>query len=333
MEINGHTEIMGIGGYVPQQKVKSTHLMEELGSMRRFGVKETFISDIIGIEERRVAQEQEKPSDMAIRASVIAMKNAGISGKDIGLVIFCGIDRDWQEPSTAHRVQNKIGATSAACFDVTNACHGFINGLSIADAMIAAGSVEVALVCTGEKPSIVMYDALSRLQRSSDRADLKRWIGGLTVGDAGGAILLQASDRSGGFLKFKMESLGEFAELCYYKHTENGIEGQMHMSEISDCMIRYHKEMIAATYENLLWSAGEVDHLVCHQVGKRPHKKMARLANVSIDKAPVTYRMYGNITSATVPVNLHFNPPRKGDKVLILGAGSGISISQTGMIF
>jgi len=334
MEINGHTEILGIGGYVPPQVVKSSELLDELDSEQRFGIKNSFISEVIGIEERRVAEAEQKPSDLAILAAESALLESGISAADIDLVIFCGIDRDWQEPATAHRVQQVLGANNATCFDVTNACHGFMNGVSIADAMIAIGSAGTALVCTGEKPSEVMYGALRALSKSRDREDMKRWIGALTVGDAGGAVMLGKSHRNAGFRRFNFSSNGQHADLCYYGYDKAGeMHGQMMMSSISKEMIAFHQAMIDSTYAGLIWSPSEVDHLICHQVGQRPHKKMARVAHVPVNRAPITYRHLGNITSATIPVNLYFNRPEKGDKVLILGAGSGLSVSQTGMVF
>jgi len=334
MEINGHTEILGIGGYVPPQIIKSSELLDEIASESRFGIKNSFISDVIGIEERRVAETHQKPSDLAILAAEAALLESGIRAPEIDLIIFCGIDRDWQEPATAHRVQQVLGATNATCFDVTNACHGFMNGISIADAMIAIGSANRALVCTGEKSSEMMYDTLNLLSESNDREDMKRWVGGLTVGDAGGAMILGKSERQSGFRKFNFSSNGAHADLCYYNYDKDGkIEGQMMMSSISKEMIAFHQSMINSTYEGLIWSPKEVDHLICHQVGHRPHRKMASVADVPVNRAPITYRHLGNITSATIPVNLYFNRPVKGDKVLILGAGSGLSVSQTGVVF
>jgi len=335
METIGHTEILGIGGYVPHERIKSNDLMTEIDSEKRYGVKEQFISDVIGIEERRVAGEDEKPSDLAISAAEIALTNANVSPQEVDLVIFCGIDRDWKEPATAHRVQQVIGAENAACFDVTNACHGFMNGISIADSLIETGTAETALVCTGEKPSHVMYEALRRLRsKSGNGEDFKRWLGALTVGDAGGAMIIRRSEKGKGFQKFNFSSNGAHAKLCYYEQDSAGnLEGQMLMKSISNEIVQFHKNMIGHTYDTLHWDAQDIDCLMCHQVGARPHKQMASLAKVALDRAPITYKHFGNITSATIPVNLHYNTPSRGDKVLIMGTGSGLSISQTGMIY
>ncbi len=334
MLVNGHTSIIGIGSYMPHEIVKSVDLMAEIHSAEKFGISENFISDVIGIEERRVAVHGHKPSDLAIFASEVALKHSGINANEIDLIIFCGIERDWIEPATAHRVQQFIGAKNATCFDLSNACHGFMNGVSVADAMIATGSASTALICTGEKPSNIMYEALRRLSESDNRADVKRWLGALTVGDAGGAIIIRRSECQDGFCKFNFSSNGEHTSLCYYEYDADGhVEGQMLMKSISIEIVGFHRQMIRDTYHKLSWKPTDIDWLYCHQVGAKPHYQMAELAEIDTEKAPITYRKFGNITSATIPVNFHFNPPEKGDKILILGTGSGLSISQTGMVF
>ena len=334
MLVNGHTNIIGIGSYMPDQIVKSEHLMAEIDSAEKFGISESFISDVVGIEERRVAAREHKPSDLAIFASRTALKHSGIDASEIDLIIFCGIERDWIEPATAHRVQQFIDAKNASCFDLSNACHGFMNGISVADAMIATGSASTALICTGEKPSNIMYEALRRLAKSDSKSDVKRWLGAFTVGDAGGAVIIRRSQHQSGFQKFNFSSNGEHTNLCYYEYDVDGrIEGQMLMKSISIEIVDFHRCMIGDTYRKLAWKPEDVDWLYCHQVGARPHRQMAELAKIDTQKAPITYRKFGNITSATIPVNFHFNPPQKGDKILILGTGSGLSISQTGMVF
>lgn len=331
MHIQGNTKILGIGGYVPDQRVTSEELLREIKSEQRFGLKETFIGNVLGIYERRVAA-NENPSDMAIRASEVAIADAGVDPLDIDMVVFCGIERDWQEPSTAHRVQNVLGAHRAVCFDISNACHGFMNGLSVADAMISNGSIETALVCTGEKPSIVMYDTMGKLEKSNDREYMKTQIGGLTVGDAGGAMVVTRAQKGEGIRYSSLQSRGEYAELCYYTKDEHGIAGVMDMPTISAAGYKMHESMMANTYERLRWAPADVDYLICHQVGIRHHKQLISLAKIAPEKAPITFNLYGNITSATIPYTLFLNPPEKGKKVLILGSGSGLSVSQTGII-
>ncbi|MGI9292966.1 MAG: ketoacyl-ACP synthase III [Pseudomonadales bacterium] len=335
MEQNGSTKIVSMGHYLPPQRVKSSDLMDEIGSETRFGVRSQFLSSLIGVDERRYAPAGTLPSALAIEASLDALQRSNVGPAEIDYVIYCGIERDWQEPATAHRVQSEIGAYNAACFDVTNACHGFMNGLAIADAFIGTGSAETCLVCTGEVGSKVAKDILRQLRDKPCTKDhFKLQIGALTLGDAGAAMIVQRSNNDGGFKKFRFSSAGEHAELCYYNKSADGnVDGAMYMKEISSELVTWHKEVISQTYDQLGWQPRDVKSLFLHQFGARPHKWFCELADIDVSRAPATLPKLGNIASATIPVTMSLNPPDIGDNVLVLSSGSGLSIGQTGLTF
>jgi len=135
--------------FFPSQIVTSISLMEEIQSDKRFGISLNWVDKKIGIEERRVAAEGTLPSDMATSASIEALKNASINPGHLSLIIYCGIEKDFMEPGTAHVVQKNLGS-NAVCMDVTNACQGIISGISVADSMIDSGCIDNALICSGE---------------------------------------------------------------------------------------------------------------------------------------------------------------------------------------
>ena len=119
----GHSQVLGVGAHFPVQTVSSRDLMEEIGSEWRFGIGTDWLEHNMGVVERRYADDDTLPSDMATVAAEEAIRNAGIDIGDIGALVFAGIDRDNEEPGTAHVVQCNIGAFNAKCVDITNACH------------------------------------------------------------------------------------------------------------------------------------------------------------------------------------------------------------------
>ena len=333
MYMTGHSRIASIGTFLPEQVVSSQELMDEVQSEAKFGIPNTWIEELTGIKERRFAAPEDKPSDLAIRAGRSALEQAGLDPKEIGMVLYCGIDRDWIEPATSHRIQRELGCVNATCMDITNACHGFSNGMSVGDSMIATGAVENVLVVTGEVPSHLIHDVIRDIGDNPTLEYFKGKIGGFTTGDAGGAVILQRASAESGIKTYRFTSRGRYAELCFYKFDETGKRcGQMIMDKISAVMIRMHQALIKETYEGLDWQPGDVDHLICHQVGTKPHQRMAKLAGIDLQKAPTIFQSYGNLTSATIPVTLASAKPEQGDRILILGAGSGLSISQIGMV-
>jgi 3-oxoacyl-[acyl-carrier-protein] synthase-3 len=220
------------------------------------------------------------------------------------------------------------------CFDVSNACNGFMSGLYLADCMIASGRIETALVVTGEKPSKVMYEIMDLIKDCDNAEYFRKKLGVLTVGDSGGSMVLAKSDNGIGFQKFNSISDGKLAELCYYRYDEKGIiDGQMIMKDIGREVFNYQSKLIDKTYEILGWTPADVDHLISHQIGRKPFEMTAKLTGIPIEKATKTYDYYGNLTSATIPVNLFLNPPKTGDKLLLMGMGSGLSVIQAGLTF
>ncbi len=331
--MTGHSRIASIGTYLPDQVVSSSELMDEIQSERIFGISNTWIEELTGIHSRRFAGADAKPSDLAIRAGRSALEKCGMDPKDIGMVLYCGIDRDWIEPATSHRIQRELGCINATCLDVTNACHGFSNGMSVGDAMIATGATENVLVVTGEVPSHLIQDVIKDINENPTLENFHSKVGGFTTGDAGGAVILQRASDKSGIKTYRFISAGRYAELCYYKFDRTGKRcGQMIMNKISAAMIRMHRKLITETYKVLNWKPKDVDYLICHQVGSKPHHRMAKLAGIELEKAPTIFPSYGNLTSATIPVTLESARPNEGDRILILGAGSGLSISQIGLV-
>ncbi len=333
MNMTGFSRIESIGSYVPDEVVTSEELMDEIQSETRFGVPNTWLTELTGIQARRFAGADAMPSDLAIEAGRAALQKCGMDPADIGMVIYCGIDRDWVEPATSHRIQRELGCKNAACLDVTNACHGFTNGMSVGDAMIATGAAENVLVVTGEVPSHVAKDCIADINRNPTEENFKSKVGGLTTGDAGGAVILQRASQLSGVKTYRFSSQGRYAELCFYKFDKDGKRcGQMLMEKISAAAIRMHKSLIDETYKILQWQPNDVDYLICHQPGQKVHERFAELASIGREKAPSTFEELGNLTSASIPVTLDKANPDQGARILILGSGSGLSISQIGLV-
>ena len=178
MNVTGHSRILSTGSFIPDQVISTTELMDEVKSEERFGIPNTWLGDLTGIKYRRFANPDAKPSDLAIEAGRRALEKCSMDPAEIGMVLYCGIDRDWVEPATSHRIQRELGCINATCLDITNACHGFANGMSVGDAMIATGAAENVLVVTGEVPSHVTYDVITNINKAPTLENFHNMIGG-----------------------------------------------------------------------------------------------------------------------------------------------------------
>lgn len=330
-----NTYISAIDYYLPSQIVKTRDMMAET-KPERLGFSDTMIEDMVGIFEVRHASDEQKPSTLATIAAEKALAKFEGNPDEIDLIIFCAIDRDYVEPSTAHVVQKNLGLKNAVCFDVTNACLGFMTGIQIANAAISSRTARNVLVCTGERSSDVTKNFMPQLQDSDQRGIFFDKIGALTVGDAGVAAVISPSERESGIKSLNFSSDGRLSELCYYKYDQNIPEGQMLMKEISNAILDAHRNLLPRTYEDANIEGKDISCLITHQVGKRPWERYPKIMGVPKDNMTKTFDTLGNITSATFGVNyakaLECGKINQGDLVMAAMAGSGLSVCQVAII-
>lgn len=332
-------KIVSSGTYLPDEIVKSDHLFEEIRSYEQYNIPTNWLSDKVGIYERRVGKPNAVPSDHAVPAAEMALANLPPSVVDeIGVVIFCGIERDQSEPATAHVIQEELGLHAHRAFDVSNACFGFVEAITIIGTYISAGLTRYGMVVTGEVSTHVMAAAIENLKGGMEIKAARNIIGALTVGDAGGAVVVGLSEDAD---DARFEVVNRYTDSthinkCIYTRDENGVvQGQMLMGQISNQIIKKHEMLIDASMEHLGWSG--IDWVVSHQMGKPPFEKIRKLTQVDDSAMVKTYPYLGNITSATFPVNYEKladnGKVQAGDRIFGCFAGSGLAIGQFGYRF
>jgi acyl-CoA:acyl-CoA alkyltransferase len=334
----GHSRIISTGVFLPETRITSREIMEDIDAPNRFGIPAGWLERTMGIKERRVAPQGMLPSQMARRAAIEALEQAGLLAKDIDAIIYTGFSRDHLEPATAHIVQGKLGASNALAFDVTNACHGFMNGIHLMDALIATGQARRGLVITGEQGSRVTQNTIKALKQTTEQEAFIKLAGGLTLGDAGAAVLMGPKiDAETGFMGFMLQSQGDLSDLCICG--QGGTEGALYtdMPTIVMHNERLHSAMYKVFMQKLGWKPDDIGKFVHHQVGIRIFRQHARYAGISLGVMPNTLTDLGNMITANIPVNL-YNLSRskeisRGSKLFLSGSGSGLTISQTGLIW
>ena len=320
--------IYAASAYLPNTVVKSVDLMDELKLESKYDISRKIIDEKMGIKERRFVDSHDNShSLLATKAAEKMFEGSSITPADIDCVIYCGIDRDTVEPSAAHSIQHQLGANGFV-FDVSNACHGVCDGMFIADSFIKRGYDNVLLV-TAEIASEVTKAAIESIHK--DRNNLNKMFGALTVGDAGGAMLISSQPglHKMELVDFSMASRSKTHDLCYYKREGGEITGQMVMDKICAAMLHEHQRLLPQTLGRVGWS--QPDFVIPHQVGQVPHERFSKMTNLSEKRLSKTFPFLGNIASATMPVNIartlqEFNGKFK--KIMLMGAGSGLSVSQ-----
>ncbi len=332
-----HSSVMAAGSYLPKQRVTSQDIMRDIDTEKHYGLPYDWMSTEMGINERCMVADNESPSKLAIAAAEDVLAQCPqLNFDDIGAVIFCGIERDLPEPATAHVIQRALGLKAAYVFDLANACFGFFQGVKLASSLIESSSVSHALVVTGEVSTKVARAVIRQLKRGLSPEEAKHLWGILSVGDAGGAMLLgPAPDGQSGFRKFNQRSESQYSNLCHYRWKADGeVAAHMNMSHIVARGLKLNKRVYRETFEELEWDS--VDWVIAHQTGRTAFEHVRDIHGVTDRQFIKTYPLLGNITTATLPVSfkklVSSGSLKTGDRIGGLFAGSGLVGGQFGYI-
>ena len=167
--------ILGTGSYVPPKKLTN----EDIAAMG-LDTDDEWIVQRTGVKERRIADPDVTASDLGCEASKKALEAAGLTAKDIDLIIMATITPDTCCPSAANWLQAKLDAPQAVTFDVAAACSGFVFGLNVAEQYLKNKTFKRVLVVASE--------IMTRTLNWQDRATCILW------GDGSGAALLTLDD-------------------------------------------------------------------------------------------------------------------------------------------
>jgi 3-oxoacyl-[acyl-carrier-protein] synthase III len=281
-----------------------------------------------GITERRLADRETGAADMGAAAARVAMERAGIGPEDVDILLVSTATPDRLLPSTACDVQALLGARNAAAYDFSSACSGFLYGLSLAEAHIAAGQAKtVLLICSEKMSSIIDW---------TDRATC------VLFGDGAGAAVIQPAEGDGrGILSGYFKSDGTLAELLYRPGggakfpldvavlDERSHFVKMAGPEVFKSAVRSMCDAAGNALERAGVHGDDVDLLVPHQANVRIIDATAKYAKISPEKVFINVDRYGNMSSASIPVALDEAREQgragEGSLVLMVAFGAGFT--------
>lgn len=292
----------------------------------RLGMRLGTLEDVAGIKQRRWWPEGVTFQEVAAQAGEAAIVKAGIDRSRIGLVIDTSVCRDRLEPSAAVTVHHLLGlAPSCLNFDLANACLGFMNGIQLAGTMIDAGVVTYALIVDGEGSREVQENTLERLAGpETSMEELYAEFATLTLGSGATAMVLGPADAHPDghrVTKGVARAATEHHELCV------GSLEQMRTdtSKLLDAGLELAE--LVWTQVDPTWR--EMDWYIIHQVSEVHTNELCKRLGIDMELAPLTFPEFGNMGPASVPYTLAVTQPEitRGERVLLLGIGSGINTS------
>jgi len=286
-----------------------------------------------GIRERRMWPTGTRPSDASAAAGRAVLSRSKLGAADVELFIHAAVSRDMLEPATASFAHRKIGLPGTAqIFDVSNACLGFLNALTIAAGMIEAGQIKCAMVVSGENGRPLVEQTLrTLLERPLTRNEIKPYFANLTIGSgAVGAMLCHRSLVQGHaprLLGGVARAATEHSELC--QGDTYGAES-LAMQTDSEQLLLAGVALARETWRDFTKEQGtDFARYICHQVGSTHRRKLYETLGLDLAKDFSTFETLGNTGSVALPATLaaaaDAGAVRPGDRVGLLGIGSGLN--------
>lgn len=281
------------------------------------------------------------PSSIATGAAIKALEKSNIKKEDIDLLIHTSVCRDFLEPSTASVIHNNLELSShCMSFDLSNACLGFLSGIQVASEMIERGSIRSALIVTGENSGPLLEETIKKLNADMalTRKSIKKYIANLTIGSAGVAfVLCHESLNPDGAKILGGASLSDTksSALCQGDGNSNGLMMETESEELLHAGVALAKQTWIKTKEILNLKNSDFNHIICHQVGIAHRNLMYQTLELDLSLDHTTFDRYGNTGSAALPLTMikSFETRKfdKGDKIALLGIGSGLHSIMLGV--
>lgn len=299
-----------------------------------------------GIKERRFWKNGTLPSKVSTLAAKKAILNSTISKKDISCVIHASVSRDFLEPATACVVHNNLDLpSSSAIFDISNACLGFLNGMIALANMIELGQVNAGVIVSGECGKQLVETTIKNILADTkiSRKKIKYYFASLTIGSGAVAVVLAHSSISKTghrLLGGQIQANTRQNNLCVGGiNSDVTHSGNISMQTDSETLLINGVKLAKETWENMKkelgWKNGNVARVFCHQVGSVHRKMLYESLGLDIEKDFSTFKHLGNTGSASLPITMAIGKEKglvqKGDKVAMLGIGSGLNCVMLGV--
>lgn len=312
------SQIIGTGSYLPARIVTNDELAQ------RVDTSDEWIQQRSGIRQRHVAADGETTADLATAAAVKALGAAGITAQELDLIVLATTTPDDTFPSTATKVQARLGLHHGAAFDVQAVCSGFVYALAIADNFIKAGQAKTILVIGAE--------TFTRILDWEDRTTC------VLFGDGAGAVVLRAAEGTGavtdrGILSTHLHSDGRERDILYVDGGPSTTQTVGHVRMAGKEVFRHAVTNLAGVVTEALAANGldasAIDWLVPHQANRRILDATAKKLSLPVERVVVTLDRHANTSAASVPLALdeavRDGRIQPGHLILVEAMGGGLT--------
>ena len=313
--------IIGVGSYAPKRILTNADLEKMVET------SDEWIFQRSGIRERRIADESEATSDLALKAAQQALERANLVPEDIEFIAVGTTTPDMFFPTVGNIVQHRLGCKNVGSVDLLAACAGSVYSLVFGCQLVQTGKYRRVL-CIGA-------ETLSRITDFTDRGTC------VLLADAAGAAVLEPSTDESGLIDFDLYSDGQYWDLLYmpgggsrHPATHETVDKRMHYAKMKGAEVfKVAVRMFAECTERILtrngFTADDVTLFIPHQANLRIIEAAARRVRLPMERVFVNVDRYGNTGAASVYVALEealgAGRIKKGDLILIAAFGGGFA--------
>jgi 3-oxoacyl-[acyl-carrier-protein] synthase-3 len=326
-------QIAGLGYYLPKTRVLSSNLEEQLALPRGW------IEARTGVRERRYAGHGETAVSMAAHASRMALADAGLEPDSIDAIIGASAAPQQGVPCTAALLQRELGARDggSACFDVNATCLSFLFGLQTAAHLVAAGVYRNVLLFSSDSTK----NSLNWSEPES----------AVLLGDAAAAAVVTSTNgqNASAFLGAQFATFSSGAMLTHFLgagtlHHPNdpATVPSMNLFHMDGPgVFRLATRSLGPFIDRFLaivgWEPEQVDAVIPHQASRHGIEYLLKHARFQIAQLIVNLADRGNCIAASLPLALaeaaHGGRIRRGQRLLMIGTGAGITLGAAAIIF
>lgn len=324
--------IHSTGAYVPERVIPNSYFNELLGED-----VDTWLRENVEIYERRWCYEDQSVSDLVIEAAGKAMKAGNVKPEDIDLLIVSTDTPEYISPSTASKVQYKMGLVNAGSFDVNTACAGFVTALDMGAKYIRSDENYNTVMVVGAY-------AMSKYLNMTNKNTVTLFA------DGAGAFILKAEENSNrGYLASQLITKGQYYDYMgiyaggtYKPVTDEVVAQKEHLLQF---VKKFPKTLNAEMWsmmsrtlcERIGISPDEVNHFFLTQININSIRQTMDILEQPHSKAQTSMHYYGYTGSACVPLafqdRFDAGKIKRGDILFFIGSGGGLAFASAAFRF
>lgn len=292
--------ISGSGSGLPSQSFRNSEI---------WPTTESWVSEKLGIQERRFIREPETLASLCVAAANEALEEAGISGSDLDCIIVATSTPDFINPSMASLVHGELNASEkCAAFDIQGVCAGFIYALGLLSSLVNSKSGKYFL--------LIGADQFSLITDFSKRDSV-------FFGDGAAALVFETTQNDS-YLAVELSASGGATAFRTPNHSG---KYEMNSKEVSSYASQTLPESVKSVCDFAEIDINEIAYFFTHQPSKPVLDNLESALELKEGVLQRNISNRGNTAAATIPLLFHESKLQKklidGDLICFSGIGAG----------